>query len=172
MIVQTRNLFERFAAGGDERVTPFLADFFQGFQAVRDERRAHDQDALLALFRQAHEFDVGERRQPGFAGETGLKRDRIAGVRKTRANGQRPRGGEHLGAVAGGVNGRARRATVGDFGAVSLGGIRFAQVPLGNAVIAEEQMIVWLLQIRRRDRVQCFDIICVGKKWLDGADAQ
>ena len=172
LVVETRNLPERLAAGLQKCVAAFDGDFLDRLQAVGDEGGTDDQEALFSLPGQAREFVVGEGREPRFAGEAGLERDGVFIRSDAGAGDEGARGGEDLGLVAGGVGGRAGRATVGDERAVGLGRIALAQVALGDAVVTEEQVVVRLREVGRRDGVQCLDVVGVLEKRLHGGDLE
>ena len=121
LIVQAGDLLERFAAGGHEIVAALFGDFLDGFEAIGDEGGADNEQAFLAGLGQALELVVGERREPGFAGEAGLKGNGVFVGGNAGASDECARGGENLGFVTGGVRGRARGAAIGDERAMRFG---------------------------------------------------
>jgi hypothetical protein len=60
-IIQARDLVEMFAAGMDERLLTFFANFLEGLETIGREGGAHDQEVLSALFRQGLQALVGIR---------------------------------------------------------------------------------------------------------------
>jgi hypothetical protein len=60
-IVQARDLVEMFAAGMDERLLTFFADFLEGLEAIGREGGTHDQEILGAFFGEGLQALVGVR---------------------------------------------------------------------------------------------------------------
>ena len=75
-----------------------------------------------------------------------------------------------MGAITRRVDRRAGGAAVLHSSAMRVGRVGLAEMPLGNAVKAEEHVIVRLGQIRRRDGVERLDVIGVGVEGLRAGD--
>ena len=58
---------------------------------------------------------------------------------------------EQLGTIAGGMSRRRPITAVREIQAVAFGGVSLAQVALGQTMVAHQQMIEWLLQMRFGD---------------------
>lgn len=67
--------------------------------------------------------------------------------------------GEALGAVAGLVGGAGGITAIGDLEAVRLGGVTFPQVAFRDAVEAEEQVIVVLVEVGFGCGTECGDVV-------------
>ena len=107
-----------------------------------------DEEALFALGGKAAQLVVGVRLQPGFADETRLEGNGIAGGVESGTARQGLRRAVDLRPVAGGLGGAAGVAAIGDQGAVGPGGISLAQVPDGNAMKTEKKVVVRLGEVR------------------------
>ena len=130
-------MLERFAAGAHEIFAALLGNFLDGFEAIGDEGGANDEQAFLAGLGQALQLVVGERREPRFAGEAGLEGDGVFIGGDAGARDEGARGGEDLGFVTRGVRGRARGAAISYERSMRFGRIAFAQVALGDPVVAK-----------------------------------
>ncbi len=112
MVVEAGDQLKFAAAGGQKRFAAPDADFLQGFEAVGHERRADDEQPLRPGRGEPREFMVGVGLQPRIAAEPRLEGDGIIALGYQQSVGQRVRGPETLGAVAGGVGGTGDFATV------------------------------------------------------------
>ena len=171
LVVGAGNLFEGFAAGGEEGRAALLADFLERLEAVGDESGAENEKAFFAGLREADEFVVGEWREPRFADKARLEGNGEFFRRDAGAGDEGARGGEDLRAVAGGVGGRAGGAAIGDAEAVGARRVGLAEVARGEPVVAEEDVIVGLREVRRGEGVERFDVVGVGVEGLDSFDA-
>ncbi len=104
LVIEAGDLLERFSAGSEKGFFALHANFFQRFEAVRDESGAEHEDTLAALLGKPDEFEIGKRFQPRLAGKTGLKRHRMPVRRNAGARDQGPRCRQNLGTIARGVN--------------------------------------------------------------------
>ena len=69
MFVQAGNLSEFFSAGCQERFATAHTNLLECFEAVRDEGRANHQKLFDARLREAFQFMIGVRLEPGMATE-------------------------------------------------------------------------------------------------------
>ena len=69
MIVETRDQIEAPATCLEESLPPALADFFDGFQAIRNKGRADDEQPFDAGGAEARQFMLGVRLHPGIAAQ-------------------------------------------------------------------------------------------------------
>lgn len=145
MAVEAGDEGEGFAAGFEEAFLTADTDFLEGFEAVGDEGGAEDEEAFDAFLGQADEFEVGVGLEPGIAAQSGLEGDRVPA--DAGALGESGGGAQALGAVTGGVGGGRGLAAVRGFQAMAAGGIAFAEVAFGDAVEAEEHVVVGLVQV-------------------------
>ncbi len=152
VIVEAGHQDQVVAAGGTERRAALVADLLQGLDAVGDERRAHHQELLHPARGQRLDGRLGVGLDPLGAPQPRLEGHRPAfGVQLQRAR-QAAAGAHALRPVAA-VEDRpagALAAVVGALQAVAAGRIALVQVALGQAVVAEQQMVVALLQIGPR----------------------
>ena len=121
-------------------------DFLDGLQTIGHERWADHHHALLAFLRESGEFVVGVRFQPRVFAKARLERDRILFLRDASELYELARGGKTLRAITRRVSRAGDFAAVLHFKAMAACRVRLAQVPLRDSVIAEQQVIVILLE--------------------------
>ena len=126
LIVQAGDLFEGFTARAHEGRTALTTNFLERFQAVGDECRAKNEKTFYPGLGQAHQFMIGEGREPRLACEAGLKGDGVLLWRQTGALYERACRGEDLGAVTSCLQRRTGVAAIGHREAVRLGRIGFS----------------------------------------------
>ncbi len=148
VVVEAGNQHQVLAAGADELLAAAHADFLQSLDAVGDERRAHHQQALHPTLHQFVELGVGIGLDPLGAPQARLERHRPAPLLQAGALGEGLGGAQALAAVAEGEGFGADVAAV--LGQQVVGRIlhQLADVPLGQAMEAQQQMVVGLLQVR------------------------
>ena len=133
-------------AGGEERFPTAHADFFEGFEAIGDEGGAENEKTAGSLLGEADQFVIGVGFKPRVTAESGLERDGVFLGRKSGSFDEATDGLEALMTVTGGVGRAGLGATIGRGEAMVSGGIGFAEVPFGDAVETEEQVVEGLLE--------------------------
>ena len=115
-----------FAAGMDERLLTFFADFLEGLEAVGSEGGAHDQEVLGAFFGEGFQALVGVRRDPLLTGQTGLEGEFILRLLEAGGGHEETRHLDALVTVAGRLTGAVMGTAILHLHAMRLRGVALA----------------------------------------------
>ena len=133
------------AARLKEGFAPTHGDFLKSLEAIADKGRTDHEHLLYAILRQACQLEIRIRFQPGITPKAGLEGYGVLIRRYSSSFYKGPDCCETLGTVACLVSLAWCRAAVRRCQAMAACRIRLAEMPLGQSVKTEEQVVIGLL---------------------------